>query len=347
MHCSLRSTIVIAVAALTGFGCKRFSVEDSPIQEAAAASAPVPATPPGDPACVGKGEGEGFCDGATVRVCGAGRVQTIAACGSLERCDAGEKRCVSACPAGEVYIPATGAEGFTMGRGKHGQRDTPHQVVLTRPFCMDETEVTSGAYGSCVESGTCAEPYKWDTWASWPRYPNQPVNMVNWHKAKTYCESVGKSLPTEAQWEWAATGGDGRLWPWGNEPPTCANGLADFTPGGAPKSSPGGDVGCHGGGPSDVKAHPKGAKDWPAGKLYDLGGNVWEWTLDLALPFSSEKQVDPVVTEVPGKPYTDVHTIRGGGWNRSDLGITTWFRGEATGRYQVPGLGFRCVRNPG
>jgi len=327
--------------ALVAWGCQRFTAEDSPIQEAAAASEPVP---PLDPACAGKADGAAFCDGMQVRTCERGKPVTLAVCLRLERCDAATQRCVPDCPSGEVYIPATGAEGFIMGRGKHGARDKPHRVVLTQPFCLDETEVTAGAYGKCIEAGKCAEPYKWDPYSTWPRFPDQPINMVNWFKAKAFCEYLGKTLPTEAQWEWAATGGDGREWPWGAEPPTCENGLADFTPFGAPKSAPGGDVGCHGGGPSLVKAHPKGAKDWPSGKLYDLAGNVWEWTLDYAMPYPTGDQVDPVVTVVPGKPDMTVRSIRGGGWNRSGVGITTWFRGEATERYQVPGLGFRCAR---
>jgi len=333
--------LVMVAAAAAAFGCKRFSAEDSPIQEAAAASAPT--TQP-DPACAGRKDGDGLCDGKILRVCEQGKPRTVATCWSIEKCDAASRSCLPDCPAGEVYIPATGPGGFTMGRGRQGQRDKPHKVVLTRPFCLDETEVTAGAYGACVEEGKCAEPYKWDPYSTWPRFPDQPINMVNWFKAKAYCEHVGKTLPTEAQWEWAATGGDGREWPWGDEKPTCFNGLADFTPGGAPKSTPGGDVGCHGGGPSAVKAHPRGAKEWPGGKLYDLAGNVWEWTLDYAMPYPASPQQDPVVSEVPGKPDMTVRSIRGGGWNRSDIGITTWFRGEATERYQVPGLGFRCAR---
>jgi formylglycine-generating enzyme required for sulfatase activity len=265
-------------------------------------------------------------------------------CWSIERCDRDAAVCVPNCPHGEVYIRATGPAGFTMGRGRLHAKDKPHTVVLTRPFCMDETEVTAGAYSRCIEAGACKEPYKWDPWASYPRFPNHPVNLVSQTKAAAYCAWNGQQLPTEAQWEWAATGGDGREWPWGNDEPTCENGYLDFTPFGAPKSTPGGDVGCHGGGPSPVKAHPKGAKPWPTGSLYDLAGNVWEWTRDFALPYPSETQTNPAISQVPGKPDWTLFAIRGGGWNRSATGCTTWFRGEATRSYQVPGLGFRCVR---
>src|SRR6187551_2900296 len=67
-------------------------------------------------------------------------------CTSLERCESG--RCRPSCPKGEVFVPATPAEGFTMGNGKPGDFNQKHTVVLTRPFCVDETEVTVAAYRS-------------------------------------------------------------------------------------------------------------------------------------------------------------------------------------------------------
>ena len=77
-------------------------------------------------------------------------------------------------------------------------------------------------------------------------------------------EYRGEALPTEAQFEWASGHGDGRKYPWGDTEPSCE--LADFTPGGSPHLDPAGDVGCHGGGTSEVKAHPKGKTTWPDGE---------------------------------------------------------------------------------
>lgn len=134
-----------------------------------------------------------------------------------------------ACPAGEIYVPPTGPEGFRMGVERKSGFDTPHRVVLTKPFCMDATEVTAGAYAECVKAGKCAEPRLWGLWSTYPGLPDHPVNKVDWNHSRIYCEFRGKSLPTEAQWEWAATGGDGRKWAWGNEEPDCDR--ADFTPG--------------------------------------------------------------------------------------------------------------------
>jgi formylglycine-generating enzyme required for sulfatase activity len=273
-------------------------------------------------------------------------------CASIERCDEPTGQCIPACPAGEVYIPATGPNGFIMGKGymadKSGREvgkghradsDKPHKVVLTKPFCMDETEVTVAAYKACVDAGSCDPPKIFEVRANYPKKLDHPVNEVAWPKAKKYCEAQGKSLPTEAQWEWAATGGDGRRWPWGNEfPDSCE--WADFTIG--ELVSPGGDSGCHGGGSSPVKAHPKGNKIWPNGALYDMAGNVWEWCLDTYAPYADGDAVDPLVNE----PGHLVHVVRGGGWNRSVRGIQAAFRGAAIYTYEVGGLGFRCVRNP-
>lgn len=269
----------------------------------------------------------------------AGAAPACPACLSIERCDPTTGRCVPGCPAGEVFLPATPAEGFTMGQDLSGKKDDlPHAVVLTRPFCMDATEVTARAYGECVAAERCEKPRWWGLWTTYDKQPDHPVNKVHWSQAKAYCEFRGQSLPTEAQWEWAATGGDGRKWPWGNEEPNCER--ADFTEGVLP--SPGGDAGCHGGGPSAVGTHPTGAKHWPNGDLQDLAGNVWEWCLDNYLPYPKTSETDPLHLV----SAESVHVVRGGGWNRSWRGILAAYRGGARRDYQVPGLGFRCVRNP-
>jgi formylglycine-generating enzyme required for sulfatase activity len=235
-----------------------------------------------------------------------------------------------------------------MGNGKPGDFNQKHTVVLTRPFCMDETEVTVAAYRSCVDRGACTKPEWRDVNSNFvlPDHEQHPLNMVTWDQATNYCTLRGQDLPTEAQFEWAAGQGKHR-YPWGNEDPSCENELADFTPGGAPKSDPAGDVGCRGGNTSPVKAHPKGRTTWPDGDIFDLGGNVWEWTKDCAYPYPDTKQVDPYRAVHPTLgDHCYVYSLRGGGWNRSMYALRVYYRGASRHTYHVPGLGFRCVRNP-
>ncbi len=241
----------------------------------------------------------------------------------------------AACGAGEVSIPATPPEGFTMMKGQKGA----HRVTLTHAFCMDATEVTVAAYKRCVEADVCKLPWEHDPYSMYPDHPDYPVNLVSWSKARVYCAWVNKRLPTEAEWEWAATGPEQNKYAWGNAPePDCEH--ADFTQFGAPRSQAGGDVGCHGGGPSPVGAHPKGDRLWQGAAIHDLAGNVWEWVEDSLSTFSSAAVTDPLVRN-EGSP---MHPLRGGAWNRSFGGMAITYRAAAVYNYQVPGVGFRCVR---
>jgi formylglycine-generating enzyme required for sulfatase activity len=238
------------------------------------------------------------------------------------------------CPDGEVWVPPTSAEGFVMGKGIKGE----HRVVLTHGFCMDANEVSIRGYTQCVEAGACKEPWRGDPWSTYPAKLDYPVNMVSWSKSHAYCAWAGKRLPTEAEWEWAATGPDQTRYPWGDEPePSCD--YVDYTKFGAPKWAAGADVGCGGGGPSPVGSHPKGDKVWPGGALHDIAGNVWEWVEDSFMPYSSDAVTDPVVRQASA-----VHGLRGGGWNRSYAAMVITYRGAAHYSYQVPALGVRCVR---
>ncbi len=212
-----------------------------------------------------------------------------------------------------------------------------HRVVLTKTFCMDANEVTVSDYARCVEAKACSEPWRGDPYSMYPRYPDYPVNMVSWTQSRAYCAWAGARLPSEAEWEWAATGPEQFTYPWGNEPePSCD--LVDFTRFGAPKMRAGGDVGCGGGGPSPVGSHSKGDRVWPSGRIHDLAGNVWEWVEDSYEPLKREDAVDPVV-----RAPIAVHGIRGGGWNRSWAAMQVTFRGAADVSYKVPALGVRCV----
>jgi formylglycine-generating enzyme required for sulfatase activity len=107
-----------------------------------------------------------------------------------------------ACGDGEAYVPPTRENGFVMGEGTMAERS----VVLTRGFCLDQKEVTVKSYKLCVEAGKCKAPWSGDPFSMYPRFDDHPVNVVTWPMARTYCGYVRKRLPTEAEWEWAATG---------------------------------------------------------------------------------------------------------------------------------------------
>ncbi len=328
------------------------ALDGSPVGTSSAASnaPPAPKTP-----CDGKPAGARACAANDVVECdGSGQQKLVQSCLDIERCDGAKATCEPACGAGEVYIPATPKEGFRMGRGKvgfgfgsrksgvgaNGVSDTPHTVVLTRPFCMDAHEITVADYARCVEAGKCTLPDTNTFWRVYPHKPDMPANMIHWRQSMTYCAfEGGKTLPTEAQWEWAATGPEGTEFPWGNEQPTCEH--ADFTPGALP--DPACDCGCHKGGASPVGTHPKGDKSWPTGKLHDLGGNVWEWTLDNYWRFDTLPATDPLYLVNQDQP----HVLRGGGWNRSAPALGTSYRAAHIVGYQRPAIGARCIRNPG
>lgn len=154
-------------------------------------------------------------------------------------------------PAGE-FLMGDDASAFAP--------EKPAHTVYLDAYWIDRTEVTNTQYRQCVEAGTCPEPEFW--WNEELNGDNQPV-LVPWEGARTYCEWVGARLPTEAEWEKAVRGTDGRTWPWGNEfEPNRANLSGDEDGYGptAPVGSFPGDVSPYG--------------------LLDAAGNAGEWVAD-------------------------------------------------------------------
>ena len=152
-----------------------------------------------------------------------------------------------------VYVPAG---NFIMGDNS--------QVNLGN-FWIDQTEVTNGMYALCVQAGACQPPSDTSsaTRTSYygnSQFANYPVIYVDWNDSQTYCNWAGRRLPSEAEWEKAAHGTDGRIYPWGNGAPTC-----ELT-----NSFCVGDT-------AQVGSYPAGAS--PYGAL-DMSGNVWQWVAD-------------------------------------------------------------------
>ncbi len=235
-----------------------------------------------------------------------------------------------------------------------------HKVTLS-PYCIDRTEVTVAAFRTCVQAGECAPPSatigwkdlkpedktKWSQFCTWGRsgMDQHPINCVDWNQATAYCTWTGGRLPTEAEWEFAARGRDGRKYPWGDEEPdaTRLNACGPECTSMAKERlaltwNPmyRGNDGWAATAP--VGKYPKGAS--PFGVL-DMAGNVWEWTGD---EFANYSEVNDSNQHRHGRVEL-LRVDRGGGWNGN---YAPWFRVANRGR-SVPGnrsinLGFRCAR---
>lgn len=167
----------------------------------------------------------------------------------------------------QVYIPSG---NFLMGStddfSEAELQEKPQHTVFLDGFWMDQTEVTQGMYKRCIASGTCPDvvhDLEQNPNYTKSEYDNHPVIYVTWDQAKTYCERVGRRLPTEAEWEKAARGtADGRLYPWGDLPPDGNMALFGYALNGT----------------RPVGSYPSGAS--PYGIL-DMIGNVREWVFDI------------------------------------------------------------------
>lgn len=213
---------------------------------------------------------------------------------------------------------------FTMGCNESVDQECraderPSHEVTLKAFEIDKTEVTRAQYYLCVASGACTFPKcPWDPCAK----PTVPVSCLTRSQALTYCEFVGKRLPSEAEWEKSARGTDGRKYPWGNEAPTCA--LANI-------------AGC-GTDLEPVGMHPGNAS--PYGVL-DLAGNVVEWTTDFyeAEYYATSPGVDPT------GPQSASHYVgRGGGYLSEAVWHRTGSRDSYIAGYTRVSLGVRCAR---
>jgi len=225
----------------------------------------------------------------------------------------------------QVYVP----EGsFIMGSDTGRSDEQPAHSVTLSAYWIDRTEVTNAMYALCVEAGQCEEPFHTDSptrglYYGDATYDNHPVIWLQWAQANAYCTWAGRRLPTEAEWEYAARGDDGRTYPWGDALPSCDltnhRGCVDY--------------------PAEVGSYPDGAS--PFGVL-DMAGNVNEWVSDWYGSYPSGMVVDP-----QGPTSGDEYIMRGGSFAFIDIYLQSLIRRDSFGitGYAYADNGFRCAHS--
>jgi formylglycine-generating enzyme required for sulfatase activity len=262
-------------------------------------------------------------------------------------------------------VTITGGKFFMGSDDKTDEPDErpAHQVTLS-PYCIDKTEVTVEAYHACSKQGECKRAPRENEWegidaaarkiydplcnARDPERGQYPINCIDWELASAYCSAVKKRLPTEAEWEFATRGSDGRKYPWGDDPPmdgtylnACGKECVAWG-----KKHPDPDNPLRAMYPVDdgfatlapVGSFPKGAS--PFG-LEDVVGNVWEWVSDWYAPYGPEAVTDP-----KGPATGSERVLRGGAWNGSDVGwVRPTYRFKTTPKLRSHGIGMRCAKS--
>jgi formylglycine-generating enzyme required for sulfatase activity/serine/threonine protein phosphatase PrpC len=203
----------------------------------------------------------------------------------------------------------------------------PVEEVTLSPFFANVTEVTNQAYAECVAAGACDPPSDTTSFDD-PAFAQHPVVYVTWSQAQAYCQWRGGRLPTEAEWEKLARGQTPRLYPWGDE---WAAGRANLI-----------DAGL--GGTSVVRSFPQDVS--PYG-IYDLAGNVSEWTSDWYFEdYSTSGTLNP--TGPANQPYGEaLRVARGGSFQAIYPFARTGQRFDMNVDSADAWLGFRCVMDVG
>ncbi len=252
-------------------------------------------------------------------------------CSAVE--SATPQRWVNSLGMGFVKIPSG---SFTMGSGAgesfRNEDETPHRVEISKPFFLQETEVTQRQWKALMGSNPsffkeCGEEC--------------PVERVSWYDVSRFLEVLNKRgegryrLPTEAEWEYACRAGSQSAFSWGDEP-DCSKGMFNNNPrrGVAKCLSQVLARGLKPGSPAPVRSYPPNS--WG---LYDMHGNLWEWCQDWYGPYPKGEQRDPK------GPQEGVYKVRRGG---------SWFKYATFGRsanrnWAHPGsrystTGFRVLR---
>lgn len=227
----------------------------------------------------------------------------------------------------------------TCQRSAFADEQPAHTVTLD-VFWLDRTEVTNGQYRLCEASGRCTPPenegsYSRALYHREPGFAGYPVVWVTWQQAAEYCRWAGARLPSEAEWEYAARGTEGRLYPWGDEFDGVRLNYCDARRDAGPND---GSVDDGYADTAPVGSYPAGAS-W-AGAL-DLAGNVREWVADWYGRYPAEPQDSPT-----GPANGDARIPRGGSWLDKPDDVRSANRGANDPDYTRHKVGFRCAWSP-
>jgi formylglycine-generating enzyme required for sulfatase activity len=224
-----------------------------------------------------------------------------------------------------LYVPAG---DFLMGStdaDSHSGDEKPQHTVYLGAFWVDRTEVNNKMYSLCVNAGVCSEPanigsFTRSNYFGNSQFDDYPVIYVDWNMAKDYCEWAGRRLPTEAEWEKAARGTEGWVYPWGGYDPNEYFLNYDRNVG---DTSIGGDM-------SSIYG------------VYNMVGNVWEWVSSLYEPYPYSAFDGRENLSGSSGP----RVIRGGSWNSDKFDVRTANREWQSPLITSSSIGFRCVRSP-
>jgi formylglycine-generating enzyme required for sulfatase activity len=249
---------------------------------------------------------------------------------------------------GMTLVPVPAGD-FLMGTLKNSAASQPDELpqrkISLAAYWIDQTEVTIGMYSACVENGGCT-PAQLTGGAPDSGAPDLPAAGVTWDQASAYCQWAGRRLPTEAEWEKAARGKDGRLYPWGwiGAPVSAGSARLNFCDANCPyqyrDSSQ--DDGFAEAAP--VGSFPEGAS--PYGVL-DMAGNVWEWVADR---YQSDYYRHSPTSDPQGPPAGVWRVMRGGSWLEASweglvLADRAANRASLDPTSARVDLGFRCAAN--
>lgn len=241
-----------------------------------------------------------------------------------------------------VLVPA-GA--FQMGTNYNmaDPQDQPQHGVTLPAFRIDKYLVTNAQYARFLAATGHRPPSTWKGGLIPDGKLLAPVTLVSWFDARAYAQWAGKRLPTEAEWEKAARGTDGRRWPWGNVmDPKRLNTYYNV------------------GSATRVNAYPNGTSPYGA---FDMAGNVAEWVEDDFLPYegsnasadlfqgkvarvvSAEDRAMKLSDQIPVKGHYKV--LRGGSWKSDPFSTSAYHRSYAWPNYASDFFGFRCAQDTG